>query len=129
MLIVAAAFLCKCALEALNASACSLLASRRAKLGSGNMHALLKDSSVPVLVSEASVARSTVLQQAWAAEPEADATVRLPCDQAVWDDWEGRTSGTAPPLAVARVGPIARICLCPGLARCSTKPACCAAKL
>lgn len=67
------------------------------------MYVLLNDSLEPVLVPEACVGRSAVLQQARAAEPESDATVRLPCAKAVWNDWAGLQSQHAEPLAVARV--------------------------
>lgn len=78
-------------------------AQTRPDLPRSTMHVLLIDSVVPVPVTEACIERSAVLQQAHAAEPGPDATLRLPCGQAVWDDWASRTSDRAAPLAVARV--------------------------
>ena len=65
------------------------------------MRVTLIDSSMPVLVSDACIARSSVLQQA--REAEADATMHLPCGHDVWADWAEDTSARAQPLSVARV--------------------------
>lgn len=65
------------------------------------MYVVLTDAEQRRLVPDACIARTPILQQAFAAN--ANASVRLPCDSAAWTDWCTNNYFPSQPLAVARV--------------------------